>query len=132
MGEEQIGFERADGQEGGSDDVETFREMYQEITDCRRGYDSIRTVVGFEERAEVWAMWQELKAVLWELGIPFPEFREQEGEPQWNSNLLHSLFLTRLAAFARLGHLEKARSYNESNEWKETWNEYAYGPPVGG
>ena len=106
--------------------------MYQEITDCRRGFDSIRTVPGFNKRAEVWARWQELEVVLGEFGIPFPEFREEEGEPRWNSNLLHSQFLTKLAAFARLGHLEKARSYSESDAWKETWNEYAYGPPVGG
>ena len=128
--ESDIGFQRAehDGEE--LTEIQAFQTLYGEINECRRGFDSIRTVVGFPDRAEVWASYLELDVVLGELGIPFPVFEEQD--PQWNANLLHSLFLAKLAAFARIGALDKARSYRDSEEWKATWEEYAYGPPVGG
>ena len=126
----QIGFDRA--QDRTAANVQAFRELYEEITQCRRGFDSMRN----DQRrdtlhdGETWAQYTELKAVLADLGIPFPIFEEHD--PQWNCNLLHSLFLQKLATFARLGKLQEARALRDSEEWENTWSEYADGPPVGG
>ena len=65
--------------------------------------------------------------MLADLGVPFPIFEEHD--PQWNADLLRSLFLQKLATFARLGKLQEARAFRDSEEWKKDWSFYAYGPP---
>ena len=115
-----------------------FQDMHEEIDKCRRGIDILRSDIrpDLPDEINVWAAYNELEAVLGSMGISFPVFSPQTddapADPQFNVILLHSIFLQRLAVFARLGDLEAARSYVESGEWKTTYDDYAYGPPVNG
>ena len=69
--------------------------------------------------------------MLQSFGVATPTFPSvEEYGPIWNYEFLHSLFLREMAIFARLGHLESARQYCDSKQWKELVDEYSDGPPV--
>lgn len=133
---EHIGFERVEQieTEDTGQDVEDFQELYNEIVDCRRAIDKLRAAMVAGKRPsseDVWVSYRELAAVLQSFGIATPTFPDyEEHGPMWNYELLHSLYLREMAIFARLGDIESARQYCDSDQWKKLFDEYIYGPPV--
>ena len=125
-----IGFERDDQPDNETNDVDKFVALYDEIVECRRTIDAIRyDLPNAPTSNDMWASYRELDAVLKTLGVSCPWF-EQEYGGIWNRDVLYSLFLQKIAIFARLADLESAREYYNSTDWKAIVDNLLYGPPI--